>query len=179
VAAGIQLSEYVMPGLGGRALSKVHALETADALNQINPDYIRLRTLAIPNSVPMFDDYQSGRFEKLTDKQAAEEILLFLQSLNGISSRIRSDHILNLFEEIEGSLPEDKERMIGVIQRFLDMPAHEQMLYQVGRRLGQLSSLDDLQNTKIRTELENLCAKHGIAPDNADAFIDEMMKRFI
>jgi radical SAM superfamily enzyme YgiQ (UPF0313 family) len=179
VAAGIQLSEYVMPGLGGIALSKVHALETADALNQINPDYIRLRTLAIPNSVPMFDDYQSGRFEKLTDKQAAEEILLFLQSLNGISSRIRSDHILNLFEEIEGSLPEDKERMIGVIQRFLDMPAHEQMLYQVGRRLGQLSSLDDLQNTKIRTELEDLCAKHGIVPDNADAFIDEMMKRFI
>ena len=45
--AGMELSEYVMPGLGGKAYSKEHALETADALNQINPDFIRLRTLAI------------------------------------------------------------------------------------------------------------------------------------
>ena len=49
--AGMELSEYVMPGLGGKAYSKEHALETADALNQINPDFIRLRTLAIPSSV--------------------------------------------------------------------------------------------------------------------------------
>ena len=44
--AGMQLSEYFMPGLGGKVLSREHALETADALNQINPDFIRLRTLA-------------------------------------------------------------------------------------------------------------------------------------
>ncbi len=43
--AGMELSEYVMPGLGGRALSREHALETADALNRINPDFIRLRTI--------------------------------------------------------------------------------------------------------------------------------------
>ena len=49
--AGIELSEYVMPGLGGKALWETHALETADALNQINPDFIRLRTLAVPNSM--------------------------------------------------------------------------------------------------------------------------------
>jgi radical SAM superfamily enzyme YgiQ (UPF0313 family) len=179
VAAGIHHSEYVMPGLGGRALSRQHALETADALNQINPDYIRLRTLAIPNNVPLFEQYQSGRFEKLTDKQAAEEILLFLQSLNGITSRIRSDHILNLFEEIQGSLPEDKDRMVGVVQRFLAMAPRDQMLYQVGRRLGQLRTIDDLEDPRVRSELEGLCRKNGITPDNADQFIDEMMKRFI
>ena len=32
----------------------------------------------------------------------AEEILLFLESLDGLTSFIKSDHILNLFEEIEG-----------------------------------------------------------------------------
>ncbi len=178
-AAGIQLSEYVMPGLGGRALSRTHALETADALNQINPDYIRLRTLAIPSSVAMFEDYQAGRFDKLTDKEAAEEILLLLKSLEGISSRIRSDHVLNLFEEIEGILPEDRDRMIGVAERFLAMDPHDQMLYQVGRRLGQLRGPDDLKNTKVREELENLCSKNAITPENVDLFIDEMMKRFI
>ena len=50
--AGMALSEYVMPGMGGKDLSRDHALETADALNQINPDFIRLRTLAIPEGIP-------------------------------------------------------------------------------------------------------------------------------
>ena len=62
IKAGMELSEYVMPGLGGKQLSKTHALETADALNRINPDFIRLRTLAIPNSVELYDDYEAGNF---------------------------------------------------------------------------------------------------------------------
>jgi radical SAM superfamily enzyme YgiQ (UPF0313 family) len=51
--AGIELSEYFMPGLGGRTLSRDNALETADALNQINPDFVRLRTLALPEAPPL------------------------------------------------------------------------------------------------------------------------------
>ena len=39
--AGIELSEYVMPGLGGADLSSEHAYHTADALNQIDADFIR------------------------------------------------------------------------------------------------------------------------------------------
>ena len=73
--AGMQLSEYVMPGLGGQALSREHALETADALNQINPDFIRIRTLAIPGRLELFKDCQSGQFMKLNDVQAAKELL--------------------------------------------------------------------------------------------------------
>lgn len=179
VAAGIQLSEYVMPGLGGRALSRVHAVESADALNRINPDYIRLRSLAIPNSVPLFAEWESGRFEKLTDLETAREILLFLEHLEGIESKVRSDHILNLFEDIQGTLPADKEKMTGVIRRFLEMDPHGRMLYQVGRRLGQLRSLDDLDNARLRGELEELCRKNGITPENADEFINEVMKRFV
>lgn len=179
VAAGIQLSEYVMPGLGGRALSRANALESADALNQINPDYIRLRSLAIPNSVPLFEDYEAGRFEKLTDLETAQEILLFLQNLEGISSKVRSDHILNLFEDIEGKLPEDKDKMTGKIQRFLEMDPHDRMIYQVGRRLGQLRGIDDLDSSGARQEIEDLCSKNGITPDNADEFINELMKRFV
>ncbi|MFP4453479.1 MAG: radical SAM protein [Desulfobacterales bacterium] len=179
VAAGIQLSEYVMPGLGGRALSRTHALESADALNRINPDYIRLRSLAIPNNVPLYADYESGRFEKLTDFETAEEILLFLQHLEGINSRVRSDHILNLFEDLEGTLPQGKEKMTGMIKRFLSMDPHERMLYQIGRRLGHLRGLADLESPAVRTELENLCRSHGITPENADEVIDEVMRRFV
>lgn len=177
--AGIELSEYVMPGLGGKGLSETHALETADALNQINPDFIRLRTLAIPNSVELYDEYASGRFEKLTDVETAKELLLFLENLDGITSTIKSDHILNLFEEVEGKYPADKDRITGVVREFLEMDPHQRMLYQVGRRLGLFSRLSDLNNSSLVTQTEETCRQHGIDPENVDSVINELMKRFI
>ena len=177
--AGMALSEYVMPGLGGRELSHEHALETADALNRIDPDFIRLRSLAIPNSVPLFDDHVQGRFEKCTDTQVAQEILLFLEMLEGISATVRSDHILNLFQEVEGRLPEDKDTMIGVVRRFLDLPPEDRTLYQVGRRLGIFQSLSDMASAARADQVRRICRENGIGPDNVDAVIDELMKRFI
>jgi hypothetical protein len=177
--AGMQLSEYVMPGLGGRALSRQHALETAAALNQIDADFIRLRTLAIPNQTELFNDWQSGRFVKLCDKEVAEEILLFLESLAGISSTVKSDHILNLFQEIEGRYPADKAAMTGVIRRFFALPKEDQMLYQVGRRMGLFARLDDLQRPDRRHRAAAACAQFGITTDNIDTTITELMKRFI
>jgi hypothetical protein len=177
--AGMELSEYVMPGLGGKDLSREHALETADALNRIDPDFIRLRTLAIPNSVELHQQYQAGDFKKCTDVEMAEEIALFIAGLDGINSVVKSDHILNLFQEVEGRLPADKERMLAVLNTFLEMPPQQQALYQAGRRVGIFSQLQDLQNSQLKARAENMCAEYGITADNVDAVIDELMKRFI
>ena len=177
--AGMELSEYVMPGLGGKAFSKEHAVETADALNQINPDFIRLRTLAIPNSVSLYDDYETGRFEKCTDLMMAEEVLLFIESLNGITSVLKSDHILNLFQNLEGKLPGDKENMLDIVRRFLAMTPDRQCVYQVGRRFGFFSRLSDMENPRRLERAEKACKQFGITPENVDEVIDELMKRFI
>ncbi len=177
--AGIELSEYVMPGLGGEELSELHARETADALNQINPDFIRLRTLAIPNSVPLFEDFISGRFQKLSDYLTAKEILLFLECLDGITSSIKSDHILNLFQDLEGKLPGEKTAMMGIIQNFLNLDPRQRMLYQVGRRTGLLNRQSDLDNPRLASKVDEICKTYGITPDNVDETINEMMKRFI
>ncbi len=177
--AGMELSEYVMPGLGGKALSDIHARETAAALNQINPDFIRLRSLAIPNTVGLFQEWQSGRFEKCSDLMMAREILLFIESLDGITSAIKSDHVLNLFEEVNGLLPEDREKMIHVLRSFLQMPPEDQMRYQVGRRIGLFSRLQDMENPRLLQQAEEACRRFGITPATVDATIDELMKRFI
>jgi histone acetyltransferase (RNA polymerase elongator complex component) len=79
--AGMELSEYYMPGLGGRRYLEVNALETAAAMNAINPNFIRLRTLAIPPGIPLYEDYAARRFDKATDMEMARELLLFLESL--------------------------------------------------------------------------------------------------
>jgi len=177
--AGIQLSEYFMPGLGGRKLSREHALETADALNQINPDFIRLRTLAIPDNVELFKDLSSGTFEPMNDTMIAEEILLFIETLNNISSTIKSDHILNLLQEVEGTLPADKEQMTNIIKRFLSMERKEQMLFQIGSRSGIFSRLDDLSDRRLRVYAERNYSDLKVSPENIDGIILEIMKRFI
>jgi hypothetical protein len=177
--AGFELSEYVMPGLGGIQLSKEHAIETADALNSINPDFIRLRTLAIPENIGLYHEYKAGRFEKCTDLMMAKETLLFIDNLNGITSTIKSDHILNLFEDVEGKLPQDKEKIKAVLTSFLDMPREMQIKYQIGRRLGIFSRLSDMKDAMKLENAGNACIKFGITPDNADKIVDELMQRFV
>ncbi|MCD6352935.1 MAG: radical SAM protein, partial [Proteobacteria bacterium] len=116
--SGISLSEYVIPGLGGKKLWQQHALETARVLNQINPDYIRLRTLRVLDGAGLDEKVASGEFEPSGDEEIVREIRLMIEHLDGINSHLVSDHILNLLEEVEGKLPEDKPRMFSVIDRF-------------------------------------------------------------
>lgn len=177
--AGIELSEYFMPGLGGVTLSRKNALETADALNQINPDFIRIRTLGLPENVELYKDFQSGSFIKPGDVPMAEELLLLLDNLNGITSTVKSDHILNLFQEVEGCLPEDKERMTAPLRAFLAMPPEEQLIYMVGRRTGIFSKLEDLYDSELRNHAEKARIAHRVTLDNVDDFTLEMMKQFI
>jgi histone acetyltransferase (RNA polymerase elongator complex component) len=177
--AGIELSEYYMPGLGGVEFSKDHALDSADALNQINPDFIRIRTLAIPEQVELFNDVRSGAFTPCNDLQVAEELLLFLDQLQGISSTIKSDHILNLFQDVEGQLPEEKEQIMAPIRTFQRLPPEEQLLYMVGRRTGIFSQIDHLNDTELRRHAEKARAAHRVTLENVEEFTAEMVKRYI
>jgi hypothetical protein len=102
-----------------------------------------------------------------------------METLGGITSVIRSDHILNLFQDLEGKFPEDKPRMIGILHRFLDMSPEEQTLYQVGRRIGVFASMDDMQRPRRLARVQQTCEELGITPSNVDELIDELMKRFI
>lgn len=178
-AAGISLSEYVMPGLGGRDLSRSHALDTADALNQINPDFIRLRTLALPGHTELYREWEEGGFKKCTDLETAEEIGLFIENLHGITSVLTSDHILNLFETVSGKLSEKKPAMLAEIHSFLGLSDEERMLYQLGRRLGYFRGMQDFGNRAKREQLISICRSNEISPENVENFIDDLMRRFV
>jgi len=180
--AGMSLSEYIMPGLGGQALWKEHAIDTATVLNQINPHYIRLRSLRVPMHAPLYQKLISGEFTMCTDDQVVEEIKLFLETLDDtITSTIMSDHIMNLLEEIKGKLPEDKENMLHVIERYQNLSESERIIYRIGRRGGVYSSTDDLyrdQSTydKINRLVSDLSDKGA---DEIEQFINEMANRYV
>lgn len=177
-ATGIELSEYFMPGLGGREFSNSNALETADAINQINPNFIRIRTLAVTKKSELYKDYESGIFTRTNDVDMMKELYLFIESLNGISSMIKSDHILNLMTELEGKLPEDKEKMLSVISWFLELSEEDKMLFRIGRRGGMLKGIQDFDMAS-KKRIAEICVANKIDYRNVDQIVDEMMNRFI
>jgi len=180
--AGMELSEYVMPGLGGEELWKAHALATADVLNQINPHFIRIRSLRVPERVLLYEKIRSGEFHMQSDDNIAEELRVFIGRLEGISSMVTSDHIMNLLEEVTGKLPEDKDKMLEVIRRYQELPDKERLIYRVGRRGGGYRSTDDLQRDratyeKLQRLIEELMAKGGLP--EVERFITEIVDQYI
>lgn len=141
--AGISLCEYVMPGLGGRRMSEGHARQTAAVLNQIDPDHIRLRSLHVSPMMSLWSRIDTGDFDLQTEDEVVSEIALFIQNLE-VTSHLKSDHTLNLLMEVQGKLPDDKEKCLSIIDRYLSLPDDERLNFQLGRRAGYYSSLADL-----------------------------------
>jgi hypothetical protein len=157
--AGLELSEYVIMGLGGRAMWREHARETARVLSEIKPDFIRVRTLSLNRGMPLYQDYASGAFEPLTETEIIAEERLLLENLSG-PSYFLSDHMVNLLPEVEGHLPEDKERLLAVLDYYLGLTPSEQYDYQVGRRFGVYNQLADRNEPAQREAVAQLIARH-------------------
>jgi len=175
-AAGIELSEYVLTGIGGSEFSREHAIETADALSQINPDFIRFRTLHLQDKVTLFANSTEYRYQWAPDLVLAEEILLLLERLEGVTSAVRSDHSYNLFQEIDGVLPHDRERLLEVLRSFIDMAPAERVLFQLGKRSGHFLRIRDMQIPGRRAQVAETCRASNITPDNADLWIHDMIQ---
>ncbi len=180
VASGISLCEYVMPGLGGERWSREHAVETAGVLNAINPDFIRLRSLQVRRGTALYDTMQKGGFSPLGDEGVLREIRVFVEHLEGISSTLISDHILNLLEELEGKLPEDKDKMLAVIDRYFDLPDVDRMIYRLGRRQGIYRRIDDLSDAEVYGRLKAVVNRYSAEdPERMDRDLDGIRQNFI
>jgi radical SAM superfamily enzyme YgiQ (UPF0313 family) len=178
--SGISLSEYVVLGLGGKKMWREHAIETARVLSQINPDFIRVRTLRVLKTMPLHEKIAREEFVLMSDEEVVLEEKLLIEHLNGISSRFVSDHILNLLEEVEGKLPEGKEKMLAVIAQYLALSAEEKENFRLGRRAGIYRLLSDLQNPELHNEVEKAIKRiKDETPGGIEAAISELMSSFI
>jgi radical SAM superfamily enzyme YgiQ (UPF0313 family) len=177
--AGLELSEYVMPGLGGKKWTRQHALETARVINAINPDFIRLRTLHVVPGTEMEELMKKGEFHPLNDEDILREIRLFTENLDVHGTYLASDHILNLLEELEGSFPEDKQKILSSIKRYFDLSSEGRLIFRLGRRSGSLRKLDDLNDKETYLRLKSAidhCAAQG---GNLEEDIIKTMNNYI
>jgi len=167
VESGISLSEYVILGLGGEEMWREHATQTARVLNEIDPDFIRVRTLAINNRMPLYNEVENGNFIRATDAKILEEERLLIEHLECHSNYV-SDHITNLLQEIGGKLPQDKGKMLASIDRFQALPAEERTNFRIGRRVGIYSQLDDLYNLRKHQLVEQIIHKLSRGSNQVD-----------
>jgi hypothetical protein len=179
-AAGISLSEYWMPGLGGKALSEENALETARVLNAVDPDFIRLRSLRVPARIPLHELVLDGRFQPLTDDETVEEIRLMIDHLEGITSTVASDHIMNLLEDISGTLPQDKGKMLAGLDAYLYLSEEDRLIYRFGRRVGVYRSVRDMRDMVMRRKVEKALEEvRRTRLEGVEAFLNDLVNQYI
>jgi len=115
--AGIELSVYVMLGIGGLERTFDHAINTASVLNAVNPDFIRVRTFLPKLNTLMLHQIGKGRFQLLSPHEVLKELRFIIEHLN-VTSKIRSDHYTN-YLDVSGDMPSDRDRMLNAIQKGL------------------------------------------------------------
>lgn len=120
--AGIQMSVTVISGLGGRALWESHARETAQVLNQMQPQYLGLLTLMLAPEAPLYNAWRDGRFELLSAQEVLLETRLLIEGLSLTRCVFRSNHASN-YVALSGNLPEDRGHLLSTLDRALALGA--------------------------------------------------------
>lgn len=143
--ADMILSEFILLGIGGKELSEENAVQTAMALNIIQPDFIRVHATGIKPESKLGEFVRDG---------IVVEQKLFLQQLHEMDSYYVNEHIINLLLEVRGNLRTEKQEMLSTIDRFLALPTNEKLLFTVGRRLNIFFLLDDLKKPELHQEAE-------------------------
>lgn len=160
--AGITLNVFYMPGNGGKELTHKNAIDTAKMVNQINPEFVRIRSFMIKEGSPLYDMRKAGVFTNLTENEKVTELKEFIENLNGCSSYIISDHIINLLPDVEGYIDKSKNQILDYMNSYLAMPEQEQRRFQLARRMyfvnswNQMGFLNKSQQDNIDYFLKNV-----------------------
>jgi radical SAM superfamily enzyme YgiQ (UPF0313 family) len=117
VAANMELSAYVILGIGGQERTCQHAEETARVINEIAPDFVRLRTFVPKTNTPLLEEVMAGRFQMLTPHGLLRETRTLIEQL-AVATNLTSDHYTN-YINLQGRLPDDKPRLLDEIKSAL------------------------------------------------------------
>jgi radical SAM superfamily enzyme YgiQ (UPF0313 family) len=118
MAAGIELSVYLMVGVAGFERWREHAEGSAAVLNLTSPDFVRLRTFVPVLGTEWCERWQRGDLTLLDAHQALHETRLLVERLRG-PTMLLSDHISN-FLDVHGRIPDDRALMLETIDEALE-----------------------------------------------------------
>ena len=116
---GFALSVTAISGLGSKELLRDHAIGTAQALSQMNPEYIGLLTLRVERGTPLAKWVSEGSFQVLDAVDVLRETALFLQHIDSPGSVFRMNHASN-YLTLKGTLNDDREALLQRVSMGLE-----------------------------------------------------------
>jgi radical SAM superfamily enzyme YgiQ (UPF0313 family) len=118
--AGIRRSVMILNGLGGQALSRQHALNSAKLMNATQPEYLSALVVSFPTGEERFRANFPG-WEPLSVVGLIEEMEMFVSALELKRTVFRSDHASNWLV-LRGTMGADKARLLDQLQAAIAAP---------------------------------------------------------
>ena len=116
--AGIKTNVTVILGLGGKELSKQHAINTAKLLNEAQPDQIAALTLMIVPGTPLHKLYEQNKFSPLSDFEFVAELNTLIENLEDFPCLFFANHASN-YVPIEARFPRQKAEVLKLLGSIL------------------------------------------------------------
>lgn len=142
--SGIEVSFYVLLGMGGRDHWKPHIDNTVRVIENVDPEFVRIRRIWLYGGegsghspeCPLWEDIRSGAFTPQTPEGTVLELRRLIDKLKNVDTFLTCDHTNN-YVRVEGRVPHDRLAMLEVIDRFLQLPeADRQAHYEaIGSRI--------------------------------------------
>lgn len=178
-AAGLELSVYFMPGIGGVEFHDENAEETAYVVNQIDPDFVRLRTFVLKLESEMYDMEKADDFSELTDIEKLQEIRKLIEKIDRPDVTVVSDHIVNLVGSLNHPIRR-KGEMLAKIDEVLRLPEREQKIYQLARRHGVVEEYSHLRELpKNRIEHFGYVASQYTDPEVWESHLNGILRQYV
>ncbi len=119
--AGIRSSVMILTGLGGEKYSKQHAINSAEILNKIQPEFASCLVLSFPFGVKHYKKKFPDEFIELNTEGLLKELRMFIEHTELDSTVFRSDHASN-YLVLKGGLSRDKEKFLKQIDYAIENP---------------------------------------------------------
>ena len=179
--AGMELSVYFMPGIGGIEYTSENARETAFVVNEVVPDFVRLRTFVLKTDSEMYAMQQRGEYEECTDIQKLQEIRSLIADIEAPEVNVVSDHIVNLAAWLNGNIGTDKQLMLDIADRILNLPKSEQRLYQLVRRHGMIEDYSQLYSLPERriAHLREVVAEYDGNDEGWENHLNGILRQYV
>ncbi|MFX0200911.1 MAG: radical SAM protein [Candidatus Hodarchaeota archaeon] len=116
--AGIKLSVTVLLGIAGRERSLEHAKATGKLLSAMDPDYVGALTVMLVPGTPLYEDFESGKFQLPTEREFLQELREMIAHTNLTGGLFFSNHASN-YLPIKAKLPKGKQEALSLIDSAL------------------------------------------------------------
>lgn len=118
VEAGAKLSVIFLLGIGGTALSREHAVASAEWCNAVQPRFVSTLTLTPVPGTPIHERIARGDLVLPDVRGILEEMRAFVEHLELKGAIFRSNHASNQLP-IGGTLPKDKGALLSLLDAYL------------------------------------------------------------